>query len=72
MKIEADTLQEANEIMTQKHPELIPTTFIEVENCIVKDDFPVIGKCEVSGLSIFENDEYVSDKEGVMILKKYQ
>lgn len=33
------------------------------------DDCEIVGGCEISGKFIFEDDDYVSDDDGILILK---
>lgn len=64
--VEAETLQQANELMEREHPELETVSFYDEET---EENFEVIGHCETSGLSIFDGDDYVYDTEGCMWLK---
>ena len=66
--IEAENLREANKIMEERNSLVTTTNFYD---CKESKDHEVIGHCEVSGLSIFEGDEYLHDKEGVMWLKEF-
>ena len=65
--IQAETLRDANETMETKYPELETTDFYDDDE---EKNNEVIGHCEVSGLSIFEGDDFSSDKEGCMWLNK--
>lgn len=67
--IEAETLREANEKMEKESPGFETIDFYD---CDDRRDYPVIGHCEYSGLSIFEGDKYSYDKEGVMWLDETQ
>lgn len=66
--IEADDLKEANKIIQETYPEFETTSFY---NCTDNVNHNVIGCCVISGLSIFEGDEFYSDSEGVMWFKEY-
>ncbi len=63
--IDADTLQDANVIMQEKHSDFETVDFYDLEK---RESHPVIGHCEMTGLSIFKGDDFTSDSEGVMIL----
>lgn len=63
--IDAETLQEANEKMQEKYSEFETVDFFDINE---SKSHEVIGHCEVSGLSIFEGDDFSSDSEGVMWL----
>lgn len=68
VNVEAENLEEANKIVSKR----LPTASIEYfYNTGVDYISYVVGKCEVSGLSIFEYDDYVCDEDGVMWLKKF-
>lgn len=67
ISVEADTLQEANEFMEKNYSALETVNFFEVDEAI---NHEVIGHCEISGLSIFEGDDFRSDS-WVMWLKKF-
>jgi len=64
--VEAETLQQANELMEKNNQDLETISFYDEET---EENFEVIGHCENSGLSIFEFDDYEYDTEGCMWLK---
>lgn len=66
--VEADSLREANEYMEKEFGSLETVNFFEVDGAI---NHEVIGHCEVSGLAIFEGDDYYYDSDGVMWLKEF-
>ena len=66
--VEADSLREANEYMAREFGSLETVNFFKVNGSI---NHEVIGHCEVSGLAIFEDDEYCYDSEGIMWLKEF-
>ena len=63
--IEAETLQEANEKMQNDFSEFETVDFYDTNE---SKSHEVIGHCEISGLSIFENDDFSWDENGVMWL----
>ncbi|MFA5420302.1 MAG: hypothetical protein WC341_17750, partial [Bacteroidales bacterium] len=65
-RLEAENLREANEKMQKIHPDVETVVFYDCDAVINHD---VIGHCEISGLSIFEGDDFLHDSEGVMWLK---
>ena len=67
--IEAETLQEANEKMQEKYSEFETVDFYDLNE---SENHEVIGHCEMSGLSIFEGDDFYSDSEGVMWLNNLE
>lgn len=68
--LEANSLREANQIVQDNNPEWETLYFFELDD-ESNVEHEVIGHCEVSGLSIFEEDEFVSDADGIMILKEF-
>lgn len=68
-EVEADSLREANARFQRSHSEFEALTFFPLDDS--GNEHEVIGHCEASGLSIFEEDEFVSDADGVMILKEF-
>lgn len=75
LTVEANDKHEADRIFSeqyQKFGDPISFTEIDTENGItsVGESHEVIGYCEISGKSIFEDDEYLVDNEdGIMVLK---
>lgn len=72
--VEAKDRNEANEIFVKNCNKIgYPTSFRELEpkkdHGISGTTHDVVGFCEVSGKSIFEDDEYYEDDDGVMVLK---
>lgn len=69
--IEAEDLEGANKKMLELFPSpaIQPTDFYETGEGKSND---VIGYCEMSGLAIFEGDDYGHDTDGVMWLKNQE
>ena len=68
VNVDADNLEEANKIIRENIPDA------EIEYFYQEDTDEanyVVGKCEISGLSIFESDDYYYDEDGIMWLKKF-
>jgi len=81
--IEAKDLREANELFEKGMEVLIRdrkwgddecsllTEALSFYDCEEHKEHEVLGKCEVSHLSIFEGDDYQYDTEGIMWLKEF-
>jgi len=81
--IEANNLREANELFEKQKQVFIRdivlfdeeydlfTETLSFYDCEESKDHEVIGHCEISGLSIFEEDDYHYDSEGIMWLKEF-
>lgn len=68
IKIKAKDFDQARAKFAHRYPENLPTEIIDLDT----DDFKsVIGRCEMSDLPIYEDDDYVQDSEGCLILRKY-
>ncbi len=68
--VEATSFEDAKQIIKKKYQSRgsKPEKFISLKNGGYWD---VIGFCEVSGVALFEKDEYYTDEEGCMWLKKF-
>jgi hypothetical protein len=65
IKVEAETLHEAAIKFKDQFPNEHAIDFYDFKE---SKSHEVLGKCEHSGLSIFEGDDYSYDNEGVMWL----
>lgn len=66
--IEAESFEEARKKFAEQYP--IPAEPMIFSDLDSGDEKEVIGFCEDSELSIFEDDDYSSDSHGVMWLNK--
>lgn len=66
--VEAGNIEEANKIVAESLPQAEIEYFYNEET---EGMYYVVGKCEISGLSILEGDDYVYDEDGVTWLKKF-
>jgi hypothetical protein len=66
--IKAINVDEAKKVFRDENPNTTPLYFDDIEE---DERNEVVGICEVSGLPIFDHDQYLSDKEGVIWLKQF-
>lgn len=68
IKIKAKNFDDARKKIAHRHPEYMPTEVIDLET----DDFKsTVGRCELSDLPVYEDDNYYTDEEGCIFLKEY-
>jgi hypothetical protein len=68
IKIKARDFDHAKAKFVHRYPENFPTEVVDLENDEYK---PVVGRCEITDLPVYEDDDYVQDSEGCIMLKEY-
>jgi hypothetical protein len=69
MTFNSETREEAAKLFRETHPDYPIDSIIEYNEDGSFEEHIIVGICESSGKTIFEGMEYVSDEDGVKVLK---